>query len=78
MYRFNVHAEQILSTFGGLISRKLLETLDSSVDRQRGSHRIWYSPKGMRISIQTRGNRAKGYQVEQFLKVYEEESSNDG
>ena len=41
-------------------------------------HRIWYSPKGMRISIQTRGNRAKGYQVEQFLKVYEEESSNDG
>ena len=56
----------------------LLRLCGWTFDRQRGSHRIWYSPKGMRISIQARGNRAKGYQVEQFLKFYEEESSNDG
>ena len=42
-------------------------------DHQRGSHRIWYSPVGFRLSVQARGNLAKGYQVEQFLKLDEEE-----
>ena len=56
----------------------LLKQCGWTFDRQRGSHRIWYSPLGMRISIQAKGNRAKGYQVEQFLKLYEEERSNDG
>lgn len=36
-------------------------------DRQKGSHQIWYSADGMRISIQNRKGMAKGYQVRQFL-----------
>jgi len=44
-------------------------------DRQRGSHRIWYSPIGFRLSVQAKGNMAKSYQVGQFLKQYEEETS---
>lgn len=36
-------------------------------DRQKGSHQIWYSPQGVRISIQNRNGMAKGYQVRQFL-----------
>ena len=43
-------------------------------DRQRGSHQIWYSPKGERISIQTREGTAKGYQVLQFLRFIKEET----
>ena len=46
-------------------------------DRQKGSHRIWYSPTGFRLSVQVRGNLAKGYQVEQFLKRYAEETKNE-
>ena len=42
-------------------------------DRQKGSHQIWYSPKNSLISIQPRGGKAKGYQVNQFLEVYERE-----
>ena len=56
----------------------LLKQCGWTFDRQRGSHRIWYSPQGVRLSIQAKGNRAKGYQVEQFLKYYEEEQSNGG
>lgn len=36
-------------------------------DHQRGSHQIWYSPEGVRLSIQNRNGMAKGYQVRQFL-----------
>lgn len=36
-------------------------------DRQKGSHQIWYSPRGDRLSVQTVGNMAKEYQVRQFL-----------
>jgi hypothetical protein len=36
-------------------------------DRQRGSHQIWYSLEGARLSIQNRNGMAKGYQVQQFL-----------
>jgi len=36
-------------------------------DHQKGSHQIWYSPQGARISIQNRAGMAKGYQVRQFL-----------
>jgi predicted RNA binding protein YcfA (HicA-like mRNA interferase family) len=43
-------------------------------DRQRGSHQIWYSPQGERISIQTRNGAAKGYQVLQFLGFYKGEN----
>ena len=38
-------------------------------DRQKGSHQIWYSPEGARISVQRRNGTAKGYQVRQFLKA---------
>ena len=47
-------------------------------DRQRSSHRIWYSPKGARLSLQAKGNLAKAYQVRQFLQQYEEELSDEG
>jgi len=44
-------------------------------DHQRGSHRIWYSPTGYRLSAQEgRSGKAKGYQVEQFLRQYEVEN----
>jgi predicted RNA binding protein YcfA (HicA-like mRNA interferase family) len=42
-------------------------------DRQRGSHQIWYSPDGVRLSVQTRKAMAKGYQVRQFLRSVKEE-----
>lgn len=32
-------------------------------DHQTGSHSIWYSPIGFRLSIQNRNGMAKGYQV---------------
>jgi len=45
-------------------------------DHQTGSHQIWYSPKGARISIQPmRDGKAKRYQVEQFLVVFDEETA---
>jgi hypothetical protein len=34
-----------------------------SLDRQRGSHRLWYSPRGYRLPVQPVGRQAKGYQV---------------
>jgi len=43
-------------------------------DRQRGSHQIWYSTKGERLSVQTRKGMAKGYQVKQFLSFMKEET----
>ncbi len=56
----------------------LLTQCGWTFDRQRGSHRIWYSPQGMRLAVQARGNRAKGYQVERFLRHYAEESDDAG
>ena len=46
------------------------------LDHQTGSHQIWYSPKGYRISTQNRSGKAKGYQVKQFLNRYDEEVKN--
>jgi predicted RNA binding protein YcfA (HicA-like mRNA interferase family) len=52
----------------------LLEKCGWTFDHQTGSHRIWYSPKGARISIQPmKDGKAKRYQVEQFLTVFDEE-----
>jgi predicted RNA binding protein YcfA (HicA-like mRNA interferase family) len=42
--------------------------------RQKGSHRLWYSPAGFRLPVQPRGNKAKAYQVRQFLKQLDHES----
>ena len=41
-------------------------------DRQRGSHQIWCSPEGEKLSIQTRNGMAKGYQIRQFLGFVKE------
>ena len=42
-------------------------------DHQKGSHQIWYSPDRRRLPIQeARNGKAKSYQVEQFLKQYQE------
>jgi len=34
-----------------------------SLDHQRGSHQIWYSPKAFRLSVQNRNGKAEGYQA---------------
>jgi predicted RNA binding protein YcfA (HicA-like mRNA interferase family) len=44
------------------------------LDHQSGSHQIWYSPSGFRISIQNKSGKAKGYQVKQFLACYDKEA----
>jgi len=55
----------------------LLRQCGWTKDRQSGSHRIWYSPSGFRLSVQPRGDMAKGYQVEQFLGQHEKEASHE-
>ncbi len=42
--------------------------------RQKGSHRLWASPGGLLLPVQPRGNRAKDYQVRQFLKQLDKDS----
>ena len=46
-------------------------------DHQTGSHRIWYSPRGYRLPIQSKRSQAKGYQVKEFLRQYDEETDNE-
>jgi predicted RNA binding protein YcfA (HicA-like mRNA interferase family) len=46
--------------------------------RQKGSHRLWYSPAGHRLPIQKSGNKAKAYQVRQFLARYDKEHPHGG
>lgn len=53
--------------------RTLLSQSGWQFEHQTGSHEIWYSPKGYRLSIQNRSGMAKGYQVQQFLNQYEVE-----
>ena len=55
----------------------LMSRLKWVMDHQSGSHQIWYSPKGYRISVQNRSGKAKGYQIKQFLNQYDEESCNE-
>ena len=45
--------------------------------RQKGSHRLWYSPSGYRLPIQPKGRRAKSYQVRQFLAQQDKEDPDD-
>jgi predicted RNA binding protein YcfA (HicA-like mRNA interferase family) len=53
----------------------LLRQAGWTFDHQKGSHRIWCSPTGFRLSVQEgRSGKAKGYQVEQFLGRYEVEN----
>ena len=55
----------------------LLKQNHWQLDHQTGSHQIWYSPTGYRISIQSSKGKAKAYQVKQFLKRYEQENYNN-
>ena len=59
--------------------QQLLRSASWTFDHQRGSHQIWYSPTGHRLSIQEgRDGKAKFYQVEQFITQNEsEEDGND-
>lgn len=50
----------------------LLSGVGFRFDRQSGSHMIYITPKGQRVSIQRRDGMAKGYQVRQVLKLIEE------
>ena len=53
----------------------LLRQTGWTLDHKKGSHWIWYSPTGYRLSVQEgRSGKAKGYQVEQFLRQYEVEN----
>ena len=55
--------------------QQLLRSASWTFDHQRGSHQIWYSPTGYRLSIQEgRDGKAKGYQVEQFIAQLEREN----
>ena len=54
----------------------LLKQHNWILDRQRGSHQIWISPKRHRLPIQDKNGVAKKYQVEQFLQLEFEEKSN--
>ena len=47
------------------------------LDHQTGSHQIWYSPGGARISVQNKKGNAKEYQVKQFLDIYLKGVKND-
>ncbi len=51
----------------------LMEQAGWELDHQSGSHQIWYSKNGYRISVQNRNGKAKGYQVKQFLTALDEE-----
>ncbi|MFQ5485095.1 MAG: type II toxin-antitoxin system HicA family toxin [Desulfobacterales bacterium] len=51
----------------------LLRQAGWTFDHQKGSHQIWYSPDRRRLPIQEAKNgKAKEYQVEQFLRQYQE------
>ena len=53
----------------------LLRQAGWTFDHQKGSHRIWYSPKRFRLPVQEgRSGKAKIYQIEQFLLQYEVEN----
>ncbi|UXE63244.1 MAG: type II toxin-antitoxin system HicA family toxin [Woronichinia naegeliana WA131] len=51
----------------------LLRQSNWTLERQKGSHRLWISPKGQILPIQPRKDgKAKPYQIQQFF-IYQEE-----
>ena len=56
---------------------RLMHGCEWTERRQRGSHRIWYSPRGYRLSVQPNKSMAKGYQVRQFLAQYNKENKDE-
>ncbi|MFI5351650.1 MAG: type II toxin-antitoxin system HicA family toxin [Candidatus Binatales bacterium] len=55
---------------------KLMQLARWQFRRQKGSHRLWYSPGGYRLPVQATGRNAKSYQVRQFLAQYDREHGN--
>ena len=55
----------------------LLSQCGWTFDHQTGSHRIWCSPVGYRLPIQPKRGQAKGYQVREFLRQYNQETQNE-
>lgn len=55
----------------------LLKQSGWTFHHQRGSHQIWSSPQGCRLSIQNKKSQAKAYQVKQFLRQQEQEKKNN-
>ena len=55
----------------------LLKHRNWVLDRQKGSHQIWISPKRHRLPIQEKNGIAKRYQVEQFLLQLEVEEEDN-
>ncbi len=53
--------------------KTLLKQSGWILDHQTGSHQIWYSSKGCRLSVQNNKGKAKSYQVKQFLQQRERE-----
>jgi predicted RNA binding protein YcfA (HicA-like mRNA interferase family) len=51
----------------------LLRQSNWTLERQKGSHRLWISQKGQTLPIQPRKDgKAKPYQIQQFF-IYQEE-----
>jgi predicted RNA binding protein YcfA (HicA-like mRNA interferase family) len=69
--------EKARASPGGMSFREFEHLMDLKgwkCRRQSGSHRLWCSPAGYRLPVQPRGNKAKDYQVRQFLKRLDHES----
>ena len=50
----------------------LMGQMGWTFSRQKGSHRLWYSPNGQSLPIQPRKDgKAKIYQVQQFITYQE-------
>ncbi len=53
--------------------RRILEAFGFTLDRVRGSHHVFKHPLVSRaLNIQPRGDKAKPYQIDQFLDIVEE------
>jgi len=53
----------------------LLRQTGWTLSRQKGSHRLWYSPNGQTLPIQPRSDgKAKPYQVQQFINYQQGEN----
>ena len=53
--------------------RRILEAFGFTLDRINGSHHIFkHSAVSRALSIQPRGDKAKPYQLDQFLDIVEE------
>lgn len=54
---------------------RLLKSGGWTFARQKGSHRIWISPKNELVPIQSFGKYAKSYQVRRILFIMDREES---